>query len=65
MLDIKDDGTVSVMSLNGLIQRLNDFYTRFDLYPVPTPLIDQYRKRILNPASQMCQGTVPDTGRRY
>lgn len=47
----KDDGTVSVMSLNGLIQGLNDFYARFNLYPVPTPLIDQYRKRILNPAS--------------
>ena len=51
VLDTKDDGTVSVMSLNGLIQKLNDFYTRYNLYPVPTPLIDQYRKRILNPAS--------------
>lgn len=47
----KEDGTVSVMNLNGLIQHLNDFYSRYDLYPVPTPSIDQYRKRILNPAS--------------
>lgn len=51
VLDRKEDGTVSVMSLNGLIQKLNDFYVRFDIDPVPTPLIDQYRKRILNPAS--------------
>lgn len=47
----KEDGTVSMMNLNGLIQNLNDFYNRFDLIPVPTPFIDQYRKRILNPAS--------------
>lgn len=51
VLATKDDGTVSVMNLNGLIQSLNDFYNRFDLNPVPTPYIDQYRKRILNPAS--------------
>lgn len=50
-LAMKEDGTVSVMNLNGLIQSLNDFYKRYDFYPVPTPFIDQYRKRILNPAS--------------
>ena len=51
VLAAKEDGTVSVMNLNGLIQSLNDFYNRFDFTPVPTPYIDQYRKRILNPAS--------------
>ena len=45
------DGTVSVMNLNGLIQKLKDFYQRFEINPIPTPNIDQYRKRILNPAS--------------
>ena len=47
----KDDGTVSILNLNGLIQKLKDFYQRFDINPIPTPNIDQYRKRILNPAS--------------
>ena len=51
VLSAKEDGTVSVMNLNGLIQSLNVFYSRFDFTPVPTPYIDQYRKRILNPAS--------------
>ena len=51
VLAAKEDGTVSVMNLNGLIQSLDDFYNRFDFNPVPTPYIDQYRKRILNPAS--------------
>lgn len=51
VLSAKEDGTVNVMNLNGLIQSLNVFYSRFDFTPVPTPYIDQYRKRILNPAS--------------
>ena len=51
VLDKKDDGTVSLQTLNCLIQKLNDFYRRFALDHVPTPLIDQYRKRILNPLS--------------
>ena len=50
-LSKNNDGTVSVINLNGLIQKLKDFYSRFEIVPVPTPNIDQYRKRILNPAS--------------
>ena len=42
---------MSIINLNGLIQKLKDFYLRFGIDPVPTPNIDQYRKRILNPAS--------------
>lgn len=47
----KYDGTTSVQNLNGLIQKLKDFYLRFGIDPNPTPRLDQYRKRILNPAS--------------
>ena len=50
-LSKNNDGTVSIINLNGLIQKLKDFYLRFGIDPVPTPNIDQYRKRILNPAS--------------
>lgn len=50
-LSKNNDGTVSVINLNGLIQKLKDFYLRFEIDPIPTPNIDQYRKRILNPAS--------------
>ena len=51
ILSKNGDGTVSIINLNGLIQKLKDFYLRFDINPIPTPNIDQYRKRILNPAS--------------
>ena len=51
ILSKNGDGTVSIINLNGLIQKLKDFYQRFDINPIPTPNIDQYRKRILNPAS--------------
>ena len=51
VLEMKNDGTTSVKNLNGLMQSLDNFYNRFDLNPIPTPNIDQYRKRILNPAS--------------
>lgn len=50
-LAMKEDGTTSLINLNGLIQKLKEFYKRFGFDPVPTPNIDQYRKRILNPAS--------------
>lgn len=47
----KTDGTVSVLNLNGLDQKLNQFYERFGTERIFTPNIDQYRSRILNPAS--------------
>ena len=47
----KADGTVSVLNLNGLDQKLNQFYERFGTERIFTPNIDQYRSRILNPAS--------------
>lgn len=47
----KEDGTVSILNLNSLDNKLQLFYERFGLAPTPTPNIDQYRKRILNPAS--------------
>lgn len=50
-LQPKEDGTISILNLNSLDNKLLRFYERFDLTPTPTPNIDQYRKRILNPAS--------------
>ena len=47
----KNDGTVSVLNLNGLDQKLYQFYDRFGTERIFTPNIDQYRSRILNPAS--------------
>lgn len=47
----KNDGTVSVMNLNALDQQLEKFYERFGTERILTPNIDQYRRRILNPAS--------------
>lgn len=47
----KADGTMSIMNLNMLDQKLNSFYERFGTTTVLTPNIDQYRSRILNPAS--------------
>lgn len=47
----KNDGTVSVMNLNALDQQLEKFYERFGTERILTPHIDQYRRRILNPAS--------------
>jgi len=47
----KADGTVSILNLNGLDQKLNQFYDRFGTERIFTPNIDQYRSRILNPAS--------------
>lgn len=48
---MKKDGGTSELNLNALIQKLEEFYRRFGFDPVPTPNIDQYRKRILNPSS--------------
>lgn len=50
-LQQKEDGTVSILNLNSLNNKLQAFYDRFGLSPSPTPNIDQYRKRILNPSS--------------
>lgn len=50
-LSTNSDGTVSMINLNGLIQKLDDFYLRYNFKTKPTSNIDQYRKRILNPAS--------------
>lgn len=50
-LQPKEDGTISILNLNSLDNKLQQFYDRFGLSPIPTPNIDQYRKRILNPAS--------------
>ena len=50
-LDTKADGTISVKSLNALDQKLEKFYDRFGTEKIFTPHIDQYRSRILNPAS--------------
>ena len=50
-LDTKADGTISVKNLNALDQKLELFYDRFGTATVLTPNIDQYRRRILNPAS--------------
>lgn len=47
----KSDGTSSINNLNALDQNLEKFYERFGIVNTPTPNIDQYRKRILNPAS--------------
>lgn len=47
----KADGTSSMNNLNALDQNLEQFYERFGIVNTPTPNIDQYRKRILNPAS--------------
>lgn len=47
----KNDGSTSVLNLNALVQKLDDFYKRFNMENVLTPNIDQYRKRILNPSS--------------
>lgn len=47
----KKDGSMSEINLNGLIQKLDDLYKRYNMVNNPTPNIDQYRKRILNPAS--------------
>ncbi len=47
----KDDGTVSVKNLNSLDQQLEKFYERYGTEKLLTPNIDQYRRRILNPAS--------------
>lgn len=47
----KEDGTISILNLNSLDNKLQQFYERFGLTPTLTPNIDQYRKRILNPAS--------------
>ena len=48
---MKKDGGTSELNLNALIQKLNEFYTRYNFTQLPTPNIDQYRKRILNPSS--------------
>jgi energy-coupling factor transporter ATP-binding protein EcfA2 len=48
---IKSDGTSSKINLNGLIQKLSSFYERYNITNIPTPNLDQYRKRILNPGS--------------
>lgn len=50
-LSPKADGTMSLMSLNMLDQQLEKFYERFGTATILTPNIDQYRRRILNPAS--------------
>lgn len=47
----KNDGTISVMNLNALDQKLEKYYERFGMERILTPHIDQYRRRILNPAS--------------
>ena len=48
---MKEDGTSSDLNLNALIQKLEIFYKRYGFDNIPTPNIDQYRKRILNPSS--------------
>lgn len=48
---MKKDGSTSELNLNALIQKLEKFYERYDFKMLPTPNIDQYRKRILNPSS--------------
>ena len=50
-LTSKEDGTISVKNLNALDQKIEKFYERFGTERVLTPNIDQYRRRILNPAS--------------
>lgn len=50
-LTTKEDGTISVKNLNALDQQLEKFYERFGTERILTPNIDQYRRRILNPAS--------------
>lgn len=47
----KGDGTISKMSLNMLDQKLEKFYDYIGMVDNPTPNIDQYRKRLLNPLS--------------
>lgn len=47
----KPDGTISELNLNAMDLKLHQFYDRFAFSVSPTPNIDQYRKRILNPAS--------------
>lgn len=47
----KEDGTISILNLNSLSNKLEKFYDRFSLSPNPTSNIDQYKKRILNPSS--------------
>lgn len=47
----KEDGTMTENNLNALDLQLQKFYDRFRFVPSPTPFINQYRKRILNPAS--------------
>ena len=47
----KDNGTVILKTLNELDQQIEKFYERYGTERVLTPNIDQYRKRILNPAS--------------
>lgn len=51
ILCMKADGTSSELNLNALIQKLEIFYKRYGFDNIPTPNIDQYRKRILNPSS--------------
>lgn len=48
---MKEDGTSSELNLNALILKLEIFYKRYGFDNIPTPNIDQYRKRILNPSS--------------
>lgn len=43
-LQPKEDGTISILNLNSLDNKLQQFYDRFGLSPIPTPNIDQYRK---------------------
>lgn len=50
-LQPKEDGTISILNLNSLCNKLQLFYDRFGLISSPTPNINQYRKRILNPSS--------------
>ncbi len=46
-----NDGTISKMNLNMLDQKLEKFYEYIGMNNNPTPFIDQYRKRLLNPLS--------------
>lgn len=48
---LKKSGGTSELNLNALIQKLEEFYRRYNFEVSPTPNIDQYRKRILNPSS--------------
>ncbi len=50
-LSANSDGTVSMLNLNALDLKIKKFYARFGMENTLTPKIDQYRKRILNPAS--------------